>query len=204
MKYFFLIFILIPFSLSAACIDNPEHEKWLENNQRIFDKQDVYFNKCILDYAKSESSIPFFQIKDSCKILAEDKYKIKGEEPFRKLENGIPKPVCKKDTKIDFNFKTDCKAQETNEWDSEDSFWKKDSLYRDWLNIPVINKSKSNIKVQFKYRKTNSDMNYIHLGPVIDIPPNQTKILTVLEENIKFEKFSYNFHVTKVVCKIVK
>lgn len=92
MKFLFAILFLIPSlgwgkyhdaisQLYNGCEYSDEYIKWDKKNESIWKKREVYLAKCILDYAKNSSSVPFYAIEESCEVLSKDKYKTKGEEP---------------------------------------------------------------------------------------------------------------------------
>ena len=63
------------------CKISKEYEKWDKKNESVWDKREVHMSKCILNHAKNSSSVPFEEIRNSCWVLAADKYKTKGKEP---------------------------------------------------------------------------------------------------------------------------
>ena len=92
MKTLLILMLLIP-SLSwgenhdalslfyNGCEHSDDYIKWDKKNESVWKKREVYLAKCILDYAKNSSSVPFGEIRDSCAVLAADKYKTKGKKP---------------------------------------------------------------------------------------------------------------------------
>lgn len=64
-----------------SCKITSDWNDWYDKNQKVWNKQEVYIAQCILDHSKNSSTVPYLRIKESCGILAKDKYKPKGKEP---------------------------------------------------------------------------------------------------------------------------
>ena len=63
------------------CSLTDEYSEFIDYQKTVNAKREKFFHKCILDHSEKGSSIPYSQIKESCEFFAEDKYKMKMEEP---------------------------------------------------------------------------------------------------------------------------